>query len=91
MLFYIVSFKGKLIVEISEISLSFNEKTFANNIRLLKPTYREGIESYKLPVGKTSEVKEAYKEVIIPFEDESKQIRINMMVRSFNDGLAFRY
>lgn len=88
---YSVVFKGRLLVENSEGSLSFNDINFSNNLRLLKPTFRQGIQEYALPLGKTSKVHDAYHEVTIPIEDESKQAQVNFVARAFNDGVAFKY
>ncbi|MGZ8539231.1 MAG: glycoside hydrolase family 97 protein [Chitinophagaceae bacterium] len=90
---YSISFKDKRIIENSGLSLSFLETgEFKNNLRVLKPVFREAVENYELIVGKVKSVKHFFKEVIIPLEETKKPFRkINLAVRAFNDGLAFRY
>ena len=90
---YTVSFKGKPIIKNSGLSLSFSETgLFKQDLKTLKPVFREAIETYELIVGKAKSVKHPFKEVIIPLEETKKPFRkINLAVRAFNDGLAFRY
>src|SRR5438034_9442269 len=90
---YSVSFKNKPIISDAAISLSFLENgIFKNNLKLSKPLFREVDDSFELIVGKTKTVHEYYKEVIIPLEETISPFKkINLVVRTFNDGLAFRY
>jgi alpha-glucosidase len=90
---YSVSFKGKILISQSGISLSFeNGGEFKNNLRINKPVIAEKEENYELVVGKTKSVNEHYREAIIPLEETVSPFRhIDVIVRVFNDGLAFRY
>lgn len=90
---YRVTYKGKTLIEDSELSLSFKEDgDFGANLRILKPRFREVDETYELVVGKTKSVRNQYREVFIPLAERSGAERqINLVVRAFNDGLAFRY
>lgn len=91
--FYNVSFKNKSIIADAGLSLSFLENgLFKNNLKMGKPAARQGEENYELVVGKAKQVRHPYKEVVIPLEEVSDPFRkINLIVRAFNDGLAFRY
>jgi alpha-glucosidase len=90
---YSVSFKGKPLVENSQLSLSFSEGgDFKNNLRVNHPSFREADENYTLIVGKTSMVHDHFREMTLPLEETVSPFRkINMVVRAFNDGIAFRY
>jgi len=88
---YKVFFKGNQLIQNSSIGLSFNGKDFSTNIHSLKPQYREDIEDYELIVGKAKKVKDRYREIRIPLEDNSKLAQVNFVARVFNDGIAFRY
>ena len=89
---YSVAFKGKNIISDSEVSLSFQDGLFKNNVKPGKPVYREGEEKYELIVGKTKNVHDRFREVIIPMSETVSPFRqINLVVRAFNDGVAFRY
>ncbi|MGI8951429.1 MAG: glycoside hydrolase family 97 protein [Chitinophagaceae bacterium] len=89
---YSVAFKGKIIVDYSSLSLQFNDDNFKNNLKLNKPFFSDSTEDYNLIVGKTSHVHESYKQLILPLEETISPFKkINIVVRIFNDGVAFRY
>jgi alpha-glucosidase len=90
---YSISFKNKLIISDAGLSLSFlNNGVFKNNLKIGRSLFREVDDSFELIVGKTKTVHEHYKEVIIPLEETISPFKkINLVVRTFNDGLAFRY
>ena len=90
---YNVFFKGKPIIENSSLSLHFLETgSFKNNLKIFTPVFREAIESYELVVGKAKSINHSFKEVIIPLGETKTPFRkINLVVRAFNDGLAFRF
>ncbi|MFM9911152.1 MAG: glycoside hydrolase family 97 protein, partial [Chitinophagaceae bacterium] len=89
---YSVRFKGNTIVDYSSLHLNFENGEFKNNLILNKPIYRDTIEEYTLITGKVKKVIAHYKEVTIPLEESIAPFRkINIVVRVFDDGLAFRY
>ncbi|MEO9003148.1 MAG: glycoside hydrolase family 97 N-terminal domain-containing protein [Ginsengibacter sp.] len=90
---YSVAFKDKTIIEPSTLSLSFDENgDFGSGLKINKAIFRNGEDNYSLIVGKTKNVHDQYREVTIPLQElgGSKRL-INLIVRAFNDGLAFRY
>ncbi|MEX1238547.1 MAG: glycoside hydrolase family 97 protein [Cyclobacteriaceae bacterium] len=90
---YRVTYKGKTLIEDSELGLSFQEDgTFGANLNMKKPRYSEVDETYDLVVGKTKTARDQHREILIPLFESSKAKRqVNLVVRAFNDGLAFRY
>jgi alpha-glucosidase len=89
---YSVSYKGQIIIERSQLGLKFSDGDFSNHLHIQKPVYREADEIYELVVGKNKKVNEHYKEVLIPLQQVVQPFRqVNLLVRIFNDGLAFRY
>ncbi|MFT3933031.1 MAG: glycoside hydrolase family 97 protein [Chitinophagaceae bacterium] len=90
---YSVSYKGFKLVNNSPLSLSFKEGgLFKNHIRLQKPVIEDKQEQYELIVGKTKMVNDHYREAILPLHETVSPFReINIVVRIFNDGIAFRY
>ncbi len=89
---YSVAYRGKTIVDYSSLSLKFDKDNFDNNLKINKPVFRDTTEDYELIVGKTKQVHTHYKEVTIPVEETiSPSRKINLVVRVFDDGLAFRY
>lgn len=90
--FYSVSYKGKTIVDYSSLSLEFDNGKFETNLKLNKPFYRDTAEDYELVVGKTSHVHTRYRELKIPLEEiNAPHRKIDIAVRVFDDGVAFRY
>ena len=91
-LFYNISFKNKRIINNSSISLDFIDGKFKQNLKAGKPVFRKGVEDYELIVGKAKFVHDPYLEVLIPLEETKTPFRkFNIVVRAFDDGIAFRY
>jgi alpha-glucosidase len=92
-LFYQVSYKGRLLVDKSRLSLSFKQGgIFGEHIVLGKPVLKKVEETYNLVVGKTSHVHSLSNELIVPVTENGGMKReINIEIRVFNDGAAFRY
>ncbi len=89
---YSVTFRKKLLVNYSPLSLVFDNGTFGNGLKMGKPIFREGSEDYELIVGKNRKIRSCYNELLIPLEEINSPIRrVNLNVRVFDDGLAFRY
>ncbi|WP_165044111.1 glycoside hydrolase family 97 protein [Dysgonomonas sp. ZJ709] len=89
---YKIMFKKQILIKDSPLGFDFDNGTFGTGLKINKPIYRTGSETYELVVGKTKTVHSQYKEVTIPFEEKKAQGRkINMVVRAFDDGIAFRY
>ncbi len=89
---YTVSYKGKRIVNESSLSLEFADGAFGNDLSLGKPTTRVVDENYSLTVGKAKTVRDHCRETLIPLK-ETKGLRrqLNLVVRVYDEGVAFRY
>ncbi len=92
-IFYNVSFRKKLLINNSSLSLDFLKSgEFKNNLKTGKPVFTNGVEDYELITGKTKWVHQPFHEVVIPLEELKSPFRkINLEVKAFDDGLAFRY
>ncbi len=89
---YEVTYKKETLIENSPLSLNFDNGFFGNGLKINKPVFSTKKESYELIVGKSKTVNSLGKEVIIPLEEMKEPFRkINLVVRAFNDGVAFRY
>ncbi len=90
---YSISFKGKTLIDDSQLSLDFKGTgDFGRNLTNYDPAYRTVDESYNLVVGKTKTVRNFFHEVAIPLAEKNAPFhRINLVIRAFNDGIAFRY
>ena len=90
---YNVSYKNKPIITNGSMSFSFLETgEFKKNLKTARSVFRKGEENYELIVGKIKFVHQPFQEVVIPIEQSKAPFtRINLQVRAFDDGIAFRY
>lgn len=88
--FYKVKFRNHLLIDSSPLGLIFKDTELQKNLKLGKPEFQEIDTTYNLVVGKTSEVRNHYKEVILPLKNEEGK-KVNIVIRAFNDGIGFRY
>lgn len=91
MAMYSVAFKKTIIIDQSRIGLTFSKGSFNDYLKSGKVIRRQGEETYELVVGKVKSVKERFNEAIIPLRQTENGIRVNFIIRAFNDGVAFRY
>ena len=89
---YSITFNKQLLIEHSPLSLQFADGLFSKNLTINHPTSSILNETYSLVVGKAKTVVSHCNETIIPMEEQIFPFRkINLAVRAFNDGVAFRY
>jgi len=90
---YNVSYKGKQLIGDSELGFTFKEGgAFGKGLKSPKAVFSKVDDHYDLVVGKTKTVHEVYQQLRIPLvESKEKGRRIDLLVRVFNDGIAFRY
>ncbi len=87
---YSVSYNKQVLIQNSSLDLVFDHAKPLQNCKLKKtPEYSTGIEKYSLIVGKTSSVNHPYKKAVIFLEGEG--YNVNLEVKAFDDGIAFRY
>ncbi|HUE79200.1 MAG TPA: glycoside hydrolase family 97 protein, partial [Sphingomicrobium sp.] len=64
----------------------------AEGLMLVDAQTRSGVESFVRPVGKLTQVNEAFREAILTLSASSGQVRrLKIVARAFDDGVAFRY
>lgn len=89
---YSVAFNKQTLIQDSPLTLTFDNGAFGENVKINKPVFRTKEETYELIVGKAKHIHSLSKEVIIPLEETVQPFRkINLVVRAFDDGIAFRY
>ena len=89
---YDIQYQKQVLVQNSPLSLVFDNGAFGEGLKINKPVFSTKEETYELIVGKSKTVHSLSKEVIIPLEETTAPSRkINLVVRAFNDGIAFRY
>jgi len=92
-MFYKVSFHSVLIADVSRLNISFKEGgAFSPNVELSASNTERLSEDYDLIIGKTSRVHSESNDVVIhATEKAGLKRKIDVEIRVFNDGVAFRY
>jgi len=92
-LFYKVSYKGTLMMDASRMRIIFKEGgEFNHNLAIADAKPERIAEDYELVTGKASKVHSESNRVLIPVKELAGDKRqLNIEVRVFNDGVAFRY
>ena len=89
---YSVAFGDQVLIEHSPLGLEFGDGEFGGNLKTGKPVSEELHETYQLVVGKAKTVVSHCNQTIIPLEEKQAPFRkVNLAVRAFDDGVAFRY
>lgn len=89
---YQVTYKKQPLVNASSLMLDFENGAWGKGLKLKKVSYSKADEYYNLIVGKASRIRNHYTQAVIPLEETVKPYRtINLEVRAYNDGIAFRY
>lgn len=90
---YSVSFRGKLFVNESNLSIEFAETgLLKNNLTIKNVAYKSNDETYKVILGKSNTARDHYNEVIITFVEKTAPNRqFDLVFRAYDDGIAFRY
>ena len=90
---YQVDFDGQPVVWASALGLAFKGAgPLGAGLRLLSTQWHKIDEFYTLPVGKTSRVHNRCQEALLHLQEPgSSGRRLDLRVRAFDDGLAFRY
>ena len=79
-------------MENSLLGFSFDNGEFGSNLKTGKVRRKSIDETYELVVGKVSSARNHCNEMIVPLQEKEAPGRlINLVVRAFNDGVAFRY
>ena len=90
---YSITYKERELISKSSLSLDFLETgEFGKNIIIANPQISEIDEVYDLIVGKNKKIKNHCMEMVVPLTEQTSFHRhINLIIRAFNDGVAFRY
>ncbi len=90
---YAVVYKGTTLIENSMLGFDFaGGGLFGKDLSLQSPEIREIDENYTLVVGKNRTARNHCMEMRLPMVERSGSRRqVILVVRAFNDGLAFRY
>ena len=89
---YRVSFRGREIIAPSPLGLQFEQyRTLSGGMEMRAGPVRSGEDRYRL-IGKTSEVSDAWREAVVHLaETGGERRRLDLVLRAYDDGIAFRY
>ena len=89
---YSIDYKKRNLITKSLLGFNFDSGEFGKNLKAGKIQRKKIDETYRLVVGKVSVVRNHCNEMVVPLLEKSASNRlINLVVRAFNDGIAFRY
>lgn len=89
---YSVYYKHTQLIKDGMLGFAFDSGTFGDRVTMGRIGRRSGIEKYDLIAGKNAHVEDAFCEMIVPLtETKAPGRRVDVVVRVFNDGAAFRY
>ncbi len=92
-IFYTISKDEKPIIRPSNLGLSLcGEEPFQNGLRLIRTTRRIHDETFNMPWGEESQIRDHYEEAAFYLSESEKSHRIfTVRFRVFDEGVAFRY
>lgn len=97
---YSVWYANTPLIVASPLTLVFRESgngangsVFGPRLKIaFNPIYRESHDEYKLPIGKNSSVNDRFNEYNIALEEPgTRHHRANLVIRLYNDGIAFHW
>ena len=85
---YAVKYKGKVLVQPSSISMTFQPGIFSGRVPVISDTLTRSVNSMIIPAvkEKRAQIPDIYKELIIRFRNYPE-----LQFRVFNDGVAWRF
>ncbi|MBL4676713.1 MAG: glycoside hydrolase family 97 protein [Mucilaginibacter sp.] len=92
-LYYDIKYKGTDLFKNSRLNINFEQGgPFTNQLVIKNQKPERLIDDYELITGKTSKVHSVCNRVVVPVAERSGLHRkLNIEIRAFNDGVAFRY
>lgn len=89
---YDVNYKKQPVITNSLLGFNFDSGEFGSNLKTGKVQRKKIDESYKLIIGKVNTARDYCNQIIIPLQEIAEPERlVNLIVRAYNDGVAFRY
>lgn len=90
---YQVYFKGKLLMDTSYMGLDIHDQPILGvNVGLSQSKVTSVEQTYTLPAGKAKTIRDHYNQLTAQYlQNGSLGRRINVEVRAYDDGVAFRY
>jgi len=90
LIFYDVISGNDTIIKSSALGIERDDENFTNELTFVKESSGNFHENYILKIGKQKENQPVFNQTIVSFKNEHGAI-INIDLRAYNNGLAFRY
>jgi alpha-glucosidase len=88
---YAVDFRGKWLLDESALGLKVEgQSAFGPGMKQVDVQTGQHDETYTIPVGKTSSVRDHYNSAVVNLVDDAGR-KLSLEIRAFDDGVAFRY
>lgn len=88
---YAVDFHGKWLMDESVLGLKIEgQPTLGPGMKVTDVRPGQHDETYSIPVGKTSSVRDHYNSALVDLADDSGR-KLSLEIRAYDDGIAFRY
>ena len=88
---YLVDFRGKRLIDESALGLKLQgAPALGAGMRKVDVHTGQHDETYTIPVGKTSSVRDQYNSAVVDLADDAGR-KVSIEVRAYDDGVAFRY
>lgn len=88
---YKVDYKKQPLITNSLLGFDFDSGEFCSDLQVGKVSRKSIDENYTLIIGKVSTAHNHCNEVTVPLQEPATKRKIDLIVRAFNDGIAFRY
>lgn len=90
---YLVSHNGVTVIDTSYISFDFRDlPALKNDFKIVGSNRATTDESWQMPWGEQSDVRNNYNELVVNLEEISEtQRKLNIHFKVYNDGVGFRY
>lgn len=90
---YSLWYKDRQLISHAALGLIFEGEGSGRSVTVVRDIqFREDTENYELVVGKARKVSHSFRELRIALEESGSANRqYDILIRAFNDGLAFRY
>ena len=90
---YLVKHKNSTVIDTSYLSFDFKDlPSFKDNFKILGVSKTGFDETWEMPWGEQSVVRNNYNELFVNLEETSELKRkLNIRFRAFNDGIGFRF
>jgi len=91
--YYAVSFKGNAVVRDSPLGLALeSDEPLERHFEILRASYSQVDESYSMPFGVRKIIPNRYREAVVSVrETTGRKITMDLVFRSYDEGIAFRY